>query len=348
MKKTIGIAFAVSMALVLALMAVPAMAHDVATNVDVQGGATNPPIVKCKWEQDLTSSLENGDVSHASNGSQFLPPLAYQGKKVVQYWAVVTDPEGVNTVEQVTVDVYHPTQTPECGSFKYQLILTEVDKVESGIPAYEAARDAGLVTYQQEYTDAEVTEELVKCTAKVYMVEGFLDYHQPAGDYLAIYDAYDGGRWASEEGYDLENFFTYIAVCAIEIDFTAVNYGTVEVCNNKWIAGDTVFGSTPATVRNIGNTDASITLVQDDMGFGYSGIQPNIDWNVEFDARLGNDTANEKVYDPHEQVKLPNVLPLCNTEEMDFSIHIKKSTSQVRTGTMTLGCEIAPFPPCNG
>ncbi len=355
MRKVISIGLALAVTLSLLLVAVPVMAADgqaVTTQVDVQGGTTTPPIIKCKWEQDTTPDLEDGDPTHSTPGAQFLPPLEYDGTKAVQYWAVVTDPEGVETVSQVTVDVYHPAGPPENGSKKYQLILTRVPKFEDGIPAYIAARDAGLVTYNSGYTHTEVMTELEKCTAEVYLVQENLSYHQPGGDYRVVADACDvSGGWASESEADLENFFRYVPICGIEIDFTAVNYGPTTVCYNKWIAGDTVFDDPPgiapdetlATVRNIGNTDAYITLCQDDMGFSYSGPPENKAWNVEYDARLGSNPAYEKVYVPYETVQLPNRLPLCNTDELDFSIHVKKSTVGERVGNMTVGCMEAPF-----
>jgi len=83
--------------------------------------------------------------------------------------------------------------------------------------------------------------------------------------------------------------------------------------------------------------------LQNDMGFGYSGNPPNIDWNVEFDARMGSDDVNKVLYDPEEEVTLPNTLPLCNTEELDFSIHIEKSGHGSHSGTMIVGCVEVPF-----
>jgi hypothetical protein len=360
---------AVFIALILSIgLAVPVTAQTVTTGVDVTGGTTTPPIIKCKWEQDLTPSLEDGDPNHETSGAQFLPPLAFGATKVVQYWVVVTDPEGVSTVSQVSVDVYHPLGPPENGSKKYQVILTKVDKFTIGKPAYEAARDAGLVTYQSGYDDFEVTNELDKCTAEVYMGEEVLDYHQPAGGYHVVADACDNtNAWASQAvpPTSLENCFEYIAVPGMEIDFDAVNYGTVSVSSEKWIAGDTIFDSpvgaapepNPATVRNIGNTDIKITVDQNDMGFGFSGTTPTVyqgsapptaaqsNWNVVFDARLGSDPANAMYYDPNVEITLPNKLPLCNTEELDFSIHVKKSTAGNHTGTMTIGCTAVPFGP---
>ena len=368
MRKTFSIVIALLMTLGMVLSAAPVVADTVDTGVNVTEGTGTPPIIKCKWEQDLTMCLEEGDPDHETDGSQFLPPGVYKGTKAVQYWAVVTDLEGVNTIKTVDATVYHPEGLPECGSKKYQKIMTKVDKKTMGIPAYIAARDAGLVTYQTGYGDYEVMFELDKCTADVYMVEEVLDYHQPAGDYRVDVDACDSyNKWASQGNTNLVNYFTYVAVPGFEVDFESVDYGDVVACSEKWIAGDTIFDApgaydpnpNPATVRNIGNTDIKITVHQNDMGFdhsdatgtAYEGSVPpagdESNWNVVFDARLGSDQVNGMYYDPWVTVTLPNTLPLCNTEELDFSIHVVKAGEGGRVGYMDLGCEIAPFGVCD-
>ena len=360
MKKRLFVVFTVVIALAVAFSAVPAIAAEVPTGVNVTGGTTTPPIIKAKWEQDTTACLEDGDPLHETAGGQFLPPGTYNGTKAVQYWVIVTDDEGVGTVTTVEVDVYHPAGPPEMGSWKYQLIMTKVDKETIGIPAFEAAWEAGLVTWNaavfadEDEALEDIADELDKCTADVYMIQEVLSYHQPAGDYKVVADACDTGNvWAHEGGTNLENLFTYVAVPGFEVDFNAVNYGNATVCVEKMIAGDTVFDlpvaaapdPNPATVRNVGNTDIKLTVLQNDMNFGYSGNPPNIDWNVEFDARMGSDNLNKVLYDPEEEVTLPNKLPLCNTEELDFSIHIEKSSYGPHTGNMTLGCVEVPFGP---
>jgi hypothetical protein len=267
----------------------------------------------------------------------------------------------------VEVEVYHPAGPPENGSHKYQVILNKVDKEMVGMPAFLAANSTGLITWQTGYDDAEVWDELDKCTAEVYMGSELIDYHQPCGNYTVVADACDtGNAWASEAGTDLRNTFEYICVPKIEVDFNALNYGNVTVCNEKWIAGDLTFDSpiapapdpNRATVRNIGNTDIKVTVQQTDMGFEYSGAGPGTsyqgstppvegsgqsNWNVIFDARLGSVVTNGMYYDPYVEVTLPNKLPLCNTEELDFSIHVIKSQYGSHTGTMTIGCVQAPF-----
>lgn len=366
MKKTTVIA-AVTLVLALVLSTVPALADEAAqcvqtpgknidTKCQVVGGANGSgPIIKAKWEQDTTSKLEDGDPKHKVPGAQFLPPCEYQGRKYVEFWVVVTDPEGVSTVDLVEVNVYHPDGCPEYGSWKFQLILQKVDKFECGIPAYEKARAAGLVSYNCGIDDADVSDELYECLADVYMATGWIDYHQPAGCYKVVADACDNfNNWASASETNLTNYFTYIPVPALELDFCQVDYGTVTLGNHKMIGGDKVFGtSEKPTCRNIGNTALQIMVAQDDMGFGYSGIDEAREWNVTFDCRLGWEPQNTICYDPCIEVGapwpkqipwqcLPNTLPLCNTQKMDFSIQVIKSAPAARSGNMLIGWACAP------
>jgi hypothetical protein len=358
MSRCVVITIGMLVAVALFLAVHPVLGEDVDTGVNVTSGATTPPTIKCKWEQDTTACLEDGDPNHDAPGAAFLPPGTFNGTKMVQYGVVVTDPEGVGTVSQVSVDVYHPEGPPENGSKKYQLPLDKVDKQTVGIPAFEAAWAAGLVTWnpavfasaEEAYED--IADELDKCTAEVYMAQEVLSYHQPCGNYTVMADACDtGNAWASEGGTDLENSFMYVCVPGFEIDFTSLNYGNATVSVEKLIAGDTVFDEpsapapnpNPATVRNIGNTDIKLTVLQDDMGFGFSGLPESPNWNVEYDARMGSNDTNKVYYDPDETVTLPNKLPLCNTEELDFSIHIEKSSFGPHIGVMTIGCVAVTF-----
>jgi hypothetical protein len=265
--------------------------------------------------------------------------------KDVSFWAIVTDPSGVGTVRDVWVDVYHPEGPPECGSFKFQLKLEWVDKVDF-TQAFVDAYNNGLVTFNPAYDfqvpdlfDSEFDEvmhELEQCLADIYMGTYFLDYHQPWGDYRVVAYAYDTNN---NRSIDLENILHYVSVTACMFDFETFNYGSVEVCTNVWRGGDLNM-ETPQypTVRNCGNTDARITIEQDDMGLGMTGDN----YNVEYDARLGANGVHA-YYAPYEEVTLEDVLPLCNTQKLDFSIHVIKGDEDIYAGQMTLGCTFADF-----
>lgn len=345
MKKILVIVLAIMLALALSLPAMPAMATDVNTSVTISSGGGNIPVVKAKWEQDLTTSLEDGDPSHSSPGSSFNPPGTFEGKKTVCYWAIITDVEDGGNVQQAWVDVYHPAGPPLNGSFKYEIPLTKVDKFQVGIPAFTAAYNAGLIKFNSGFAYADVLEQLNKCVAEVWMGCADLDYCQPGGDYLVKAFAQDHNN---NNSVSLDNTFLYVPTCVIEIDFDSLDYGPVNISTNKWIPGDTVFNSpvaaapnpNPATVRNIGNTNSYIKVYDTDMGFG-KDVAGN--WNVKFDARMGNNPANEVIYNPETTTQLPNALGLCNKDELDFSIHVIKAMSQSYSGKKTITCAIAPF-----
>ncbi|WP_298666367.1 hypothetical protein [uncultured Methanofollis sp.] len=238
----------------------------------------------------------------------------------------------------VSWDVNHPINAWGDGSFKYQVMGEKVTDKAEAVALFQDAINAGLVTVAEGYdANTILTEYLEKGTAAVWVGTADLDYCQPAGDYTVEANAIDfNNNWALS----LVNTFLYVPVAAYELDFDAVSYGNVNINTHKWIAGNTVFnaGDGRPTIRNIGNTALQVTVMQDDMGLG-SSLNG---WNVEWDARLGNDDANSVVYKPNEEITLPNALPLCNTEELDFSIKIFKGTTGGKTGAMTIGAIVSP------
>jgi hypothetical protein len=321
---------------IIVAMAVPSMAVDVSTGVSITPGTGGIPVVKCKWEQDQSGYLEDGDPGHSAPGSQFLPPCEFDAVEYVDYFVIVTDPEENGNVQLVSVDVYHPENCWGDGSFKYQVMLEQLSK-EEGKAYFTAAANAGLVAYNG-FNYADVLYELDKDLAAVWTGYGPLHYCQPAGDYPVVAYAVDHHNNLADL---FENTFEYVPTACLEYDFTNVNYGAVDIGVHKWISGDIVFGTADRpTVRNIGNVDAKVMIWQDDMGFGNSqGI-----WNVKYDARMGSDNAYTVNYGPNQWITLPNALSRCgDIDELDFSIEIIKGFGE-HQGTITLGSEIA----CNG
>jgi len=339
----------VALSTIMALAVIPAMAGNVTlgtvnTSVAISTGG-NPPTIKAKWEQDLTASLEDGDPAHnISNqpgvgpNAQFLPPCVYQGKKPYRLYSVVTDPEEGGDVLSASADVYHPD-----GSFKYQIMQTKLDTPAS-LAAFDAAWAAKLVTNNTLYTIADIRHEIEQGTAKVWVGEAELDYEQQSGNYTVMATAQDHN---SNTAPPLTNYFTYVPTNCFDIDFTSIDFGAVTVGTPKKINGDTIWqvpGPAPtpngATVRNIGNTNLKVTLNFSDMGFGYSGVAPNLTSNVQFDANLGLTGVNI-IFDPFTTVTLPDVLNHSSQNKLDLSIHVKKGTG-THTGTMTIGSVWAP------
>ncbi|HUU65509.1 MAG TPA: hypothetical protein VMW37_05330 [Dehalococcoidales bacterium] len=399
MKKVLGILLALMLVLAFSL---PVMATDVDTGVTISSGGGAPPIIKCKWEQDTTACLEEGDTEHkmypggfieSPCHAQFLPSCEFDVDTVVEYWAIITDPDDVDQNDAIiSVDVFHPLGPPENGSAKYQLTLELVEKgllydaagnvigctPGMGVDKFMKAWEANLVTVGTNpigggaYTKEDIKYELEKCTAKIYMVEGFLEYHQPYGNYKVEIKAIDQhGNHATP----LENCMTYVAMQAMRIDFTDVSYGEIMLCKEIWITGDTVFetpGPAPPvkpTVHNIGNMPLQIKIKQDDMGFGYTGIASTTyqglvlpddtqsSWNVIFDARVGSDPAGTRYFDPccvktadlsactAVEVTLPTKLMPCNPQELDLSIHVRKADVGAYSGNLILVCVEAGWDP---
>ena len=286
---------------------------EVPTIVNVLSGSGDPPVVKAKWE------LPDDDPNKP--GTQIFPPLIHNASLTVEYYAVVTDQQGIDDIDRVYVDVYHPD-----GTFKYQVQLYQVEDVSEAVAMIEDAADKGVITLAPGFTVADLIHEVEKYEAKVFVGEGELSYHQPYGNYTVSAYAYDQNNGRSAY---LNNTFEYVRGVGFEIDFTEINFGDVEVCKNKWISGDEEWGTPDPTIRNIGNTPAKIKVHFDDMGFGKTGDE----WNVEYDARLG--LFEHVVFEPCEEVELPGTLNLCTTEEISFSIHVKKGEGE-HTGNMTI------------
>jgi hypothetical protein len=357
------ITIAISVILILALAVPAAASSSIQIGVTVQQGGGDPPTVKCKWEQDLTPSLENGDPSHATPLSQFLPPLVKNGKKTLQYFAVVTDLQDGGNVAQAFADVYHPKGVPAPYStstdprgplFKYEVPFANLaggystGEKTSEIALVTAAYNAGLITFQTGYSLADVTYELNKGTAALWFGSADIDYEQPAGLYTVNVYAIDQNSNASAV---LTNQFLYVPVAGVEVDFTSISYGQVSLGLEKMVAGDTTWVSPPApagvgqsnqaTVRNIGNTWAHVIVTESDLGLGKDITNT---WNVRFDARMGSDDTNKVYFDPNVATTLPNYLALSSLDELDFSILVKKGMSGTSyTGSMVIGASVEPF-----
>jgi hypothetical protein len=342
MRKLIGIMVAI---IVVASMAAPVFATDI--TVDVLGATGgDPPIIKCKWE--FPDDYPGG----ASPGTEVDPPMAWEANKPIQYFAVVTDLQGKDNINKVYTDVYHPQGPPENGSFKYQLLMSVQDKQDpvNGIDAFEKAVADETIVLEGSYSVEEIREELTQCSAEIYMATGDLYYEQPAGDYKVIIKAVDDQANVTT----LENTMTYVATSGVELDFTSINYGSISVCDNQLVDGDKVWGSGPAgigqanmaTVRNIGNTLAKVTISQTDLMQGGVPLgKTDGQWNVQYDARLGH-VLPHQLYWPTETETLDEVLELSSYEKLDVSMHVTKAgTSGVWTGTMTIGSVVVPFGP---
>jgi hypothetical protein len=356
-------------------------------NINLIGGGT----------QSVVNNLESGDPTHLIPGTQINPPMIHQATKTIWFFAVVADPQGIQDVQQGEVFsyVFHPTPSPAPYSnyiapdgttthYKYKVLYTNDLGSGASAAAYVTqAFNAGLITFGDkgqeggtglfalaDLTNASGTGELDKHTAELWMGTEVIDFEQPAGNYTVNVYANDK---AGNLSLPLTNTFLYEPITGVEVDFSTINYDGVSLKLNKTIPGDLTWntlGTNNATVRNIGNTWAQITVAQNDMGFGKAGSSAGTsyqgtvapiytqnptntatqsNWNVYFDAVMGNNLANEMFFDPTAKgsamtnvVTLPGTLGLSALDELDFSICVQDG-SGTHTGSMVIGSVWAPF-----
>ncbi len=390
---------AIAVIMLIALLIPTGLASAETTSVTVASGGGGMPVVKCKWEaESATSPVESGDPTHAlyqtayPTNSQFNPPMVKCATKNLYFFAVVTDAEDSGDVEEVFSYVYHPAGSPapygtavnpndenRCG-FKYKVVYEKITNNATAASLINAAYAAHLITLASGYTIEELTGEngeITKGTARLWRGTEIIDYEQPAGNYTVRCFAVDSNNNYSGV---LENQFEYVATSGIEADFSGIVYGSVNLNTIKlvagdwiWVDGDPLAGegqANQATVRNIGNTWAALTIQQDDMLFGKAGSAAGTalqgssplgtasNWNVNFDVRLGSNNIFRRYFDPGVKVTTPNFLGLSTKEELDLSILVKNGNG-THTGTVTLGSVIVPFSadtdllvgtadPCNG
>lgn len=332
--KTIAVLMAmiVAIALPMTIVIPAAIAQDANVNVPAtvtvvggdDGSSCSPPIIKAKWELP-------DDYTYI-HGIQIAPPDKYEGTVPIYFWVVVTEPNGIEDIDRVYVEVFHPNET-----LKYQVELAEVG-IEEGIAAIDAAEAMGIITYGTDpdgnsYDRDDLVHELQQFEAKIYTGEKVLHQHQPYGEYRVLAYAYDQGNEKSEF---LENSFTYVRSCGFDLDFTALDFGEVKVSKTQWISGDTVWdeppeGPNPPTVRNRGNGPISMRVCFDDMGFGMRNVNGEDVSNVHFDARF--DLEEPVDFDPDEWAQLPGELEPCHRQKLSFSIHVDKADPDVYPGT---------------
>lgn len=347
----------------------------VSTGLQRGTGGGLAPIVKAKWEM-----WDQGKDDSTDAGAQFLAPGVWGSNLNYKVCAIATDPNGAADIAGVYADIYypdnkaytedplhpdqHPSVQPEvgigaCGAFIEQNTLVKMDKTTGYDLFCNKIRNNNnnLPTFNSGYTYDEICAadgELMKEEAYVYCDAKTLKWEDPAGLYKVSVTAQDKAGNNSASG-SLVNYFEYLPLTAFAKDFTNVNYGQVLLNTHQKISGDLSFGTANnPTIRNLGNTRLYMKTAQDDMGLGQSsGL-----WNVKYDARVGNNAADWKIYSPFgfkgaspssgQYTQLEDILELSETEEMDFSILVTKwpDSATSYTGTMWLGAAFAPFRVC--
>jgi hypothetical protein len=205
------------------------------------------------------------------------------------------------------------------GEAGFDLFCEKIQKNNTALPTFAGA--IGNVGNPYEELCA-ADGKLLNQTASVYCCDQELAYDDIPGDYEAAVIA----RGANGDyGNMLSSKFAYLPLSKMDIDFNNVYYGTVKE-GVEAVAAD--IGSpellakaatiTNATVRNVGNTTAKISLWQDDMGLGKTdGV-----YNIRYGSRLSKLDASWTHYGPFETIVMPDALAPGQSVDMDFSVKV--------------------------
>ena len=343
---------------------------------------------------------EEGRDDSADPGAQFLPPVAGWGADMnYTVCAIVHGPEkNIDNIDRVITEIYYP-DTPMhtsghltggdtcnndpngiynddgfeidnpsggCGAKIEQNFLYKLDQVEGkNLVCNEIMNNNNNLiewgTGEGYYEVCNETDgQLTKGFAAVYCADKSLIWEDPAGDYRVDVFAFDK---SNNQSAVFTNDFKYIEMMGFQVDFNTVNYGNVKISEHKRVYGDKCYwpgDSQVPTVRNTGNVRLDMKIAQDDMGLGYQ-TDTTDNWNVEYDARVGDLEIDWKVYEPFgmkgevpescDYIPLNGeILDLSEIEEMDFSIHvIEKWPGNLTsyTGNMWLSADKADFGSCD-
>jgi hypothetical protein len=236
-------------------------------------------------------------------------------------YLVVRDPEGRDDIFQVFAQVFHPREVPPwCGSEKFK--ATEFDHITSEAEIIEALDEAlysGHIS-KPDYDDI-IHEVFEKPEAYVYKIQLPMEYCEPCGIYKVAMWATDSDCFPSMICYAL---FEWKCSVVVEYDFTKLDFGTIEAGIEKVIIGDEDL-STPLapTLKNEGNTKVHIQIKSQEMTHceyeQYKITEFDVYWMGEYyvynsDGQSGDWTAWKEL--------CPD-LCLCQTKQIDFSIHPK-------------------------
>ncbi len=332
MKRIVFIILAVVLALGITVPVMAQPEHDVDTKVEVtSGGGTNStPIIKAKWETAGTGCAKDDDTSKP--GTQ-VDPNVPQGDKTVYFWAVVTD-TSLQDLTGVWVDIWYPDGI----TLKDQIQLSQHYDASQWVQAQNcvtAADTAGLVVYDPDpnIDFADVLVELQKGTAWLFRGQYTFTHGQYGGFYEACYYALDDSSVSDE----LCNCFEYVRTVYVEADFEAIDFGAAGLSEHTIVPGNDILSwlDGEPTVKNGGNVDTKISVHYYDMFLTdldpatTQAYDPPIPMEeVEFDARLGLANPIEGIL-PCVETEI-GILPICNTVQIDFSIHPMKVANDVR------------------
>ena len=212
-------------------------------DVAESNGMTAPHVLSM-WVQDSSPVLEDGDMSHMVEGTQFVPSCKYGDSKDVQVFLVINEENFDNALASVTAEIQKIN-----GTYRDTIPCSEISK-SSGISYTEQAKTAHLITYASGVSFAQVMDKLRNDSATVWKGHVSLPSTESAGKYVVTSS---GSHPDAQTGVSLESSFSYNPVACLEFDFSSLDYGMINLGTENWIRGDDNYGTgEKPTVRKTG------------------------------------------------------------------------------------------------
>jgi len=308
------LAMLTAMLMVLAMYVPMAAAQDIPTTAMVSGAGT-PPVIECIFVLDDT-----GDAAHVTPGTQILPnPGSGADEVLTSFWkyVIVSDPNGINDISKVEEYL-----TKADGVDTPLLTTTEVTDYMKALGILASALAQNVIT-QAEFDSAEFKLDPVKNNARMFKIENSLDNHDMPGAITVHFKAIDasGGTTFATETFD------YLPLKAFETDFGSVDYGTILVGIQQYVAGDDVWavpgpdGANRNTIKNQGNVEFKISASATDMSNGQTPAQ-----YIHADA-LSIELLGVHLYDLSSPVVIDAMLQPCTPTQISFDITAPSGTS---------------------
>lgn len=326
----------------MAFIVAPVAAAGAATTTVTVTSCGEAPIIKCKWEQDDTEWLEDGDKTHVKYGPEetnsWFEPACNEPTSVFIY-AVATDPDGLNDIATVNYKVTGP-----CGKIWKGCLAPCGDFSD-----VQAAENANLICWNPEYDIDDVAYELNDCsTAGVFCKEIVIGYCDPAGEYTVEVWALDIGGMQSVP---LVNEFTMLRLACCQYDFSSINWGTIKLGGHQLVSGDKDM-NTPnrPTVQNLGNVDINIKVkedaLQNENGVSFAK-NCNDQWYYRYDAKILGQGTEKYFYPSADYELLDGYVKRCNMDGLCFSLEVLQAMpAGAYIGTAYIECVDAGLDPC--
>jgi hypothetical protein len=313
-----------TLVMVMAIYVPMASALNIPTTAIVSGAGT-PPVI-----ESIFVLNDNGDPTHVTNGTQILPnPGSGATEVLTTFWkyVIVSDPNGASDISKV-----EEWLTKADGVDTALVTTTEVTIYTDAVAILDSALAQNVITLA-EYNSGKFKLDPAKNSAKMFKVENSLNNHDKPGVITVHFKAIDksGGTTFLTEGFDL------LALKAFETDFTAIDYGSILVNIEQYVAGDDSWavpgpdGTNRNTIKNQGNVEFQISALANALSNGATPaqyIQP---------SALSIELLGEHVWDLSTTQVLLGKLQPCTPTQISFDIKAPIGTSAgTYNGQMTL------------